>query len=175
MRQLGVAWLVAVIMLLFHLPASSGVEMPQGVVGNGGTVVSSGSHRLYCTVGQPVTGIVENPSHIHEIGFWHEYESILSAVKSPGRLPVVKYWLGQNYPNPLSWHSTLQYSVPKPSHVRIRLFDVNGREVRRLLDEQVDCGCHTVRLDSRGLSSGVYFCRMEAGRFIDSRRIVVLR
>ena len=59
--------------------------------------------------------------------------------------------------------------------MRMKLYDVSGREVRTVVDEDLDPGhCRRI-LDAEGLASGVYFCRMEAGDFVKTRKLVLLK
>jgi len=83
--------------------------------------------------------------------------------------------LYQNYPNPFNPVTTIKYYLVKPSVVRIKIFDVLGREVKTLLDLPRTAGEHSVRINSEGFSSGVYFYRLEAEGFSDSKKMIVIR
>ncbi|MFC1572711.1 hypothetical protein ACFL6M_03840 [Candidatus Eisenbacteria bacterium] len=67
------------------------------------------------------------------------------------------------------------YAVPVPSQVVIRLFEVTGRTVQTLVDGHVEPGYHRATLGTRGLTAGVYFCRMDAKGFSTSKKPVLLR
>ena len=83
--------------------------------------------------------------------------------------------IGQNYPNPFNPVTTFAYAVPIRSHVSIVIYDVTGREVRTLVDEDVEPGSHLTVFHATGLPSGVYFARMVAGRFSETRKITILK
>jgi hypothetical protein len=82
--------------------------------------------------------------------------------------------LWQNYPNPFNLTTIIAYDLPRSEHVALSIFDVYGREVARLVDRPQVGDRHQVIFDSRRLSSGVYFCRMTAGSFTATRKMIVL-
>jgi subtilisin-like proprotein convertase family protein len=87
----------------------------------------------------------------------------------------LRYELSQNYPNPFNPVSNIKYSVAKSTLVKISVYDVLGREVMELVNRYQPAGSYTVVINASGLSSGVYFYRMEAGEFTDVKRFVVLK
>jgi len=96
-----------------------------------------------------------------------------------GRTPRVCR-LGQNVPNPFNRSTTIPFQLAFGGRVVLNVYDVLGRKVRTLLDEQRSRGSWTVRWDGRdalgrAVGSGVYVVRMEVGDFVDTRRIVLLR
>ncbi len=86
-----------------------------------------------------------------------------------------EFALRQNFPNPFNPFTTLAYQVPKEIFVSLKVFDMLGREVSRLIDEVKDAGEYTVRWDATNAASGVYFCRMRAGDFVDLKKMIVVR
>ncbi len=85
------------------------------------------------------------------------------------------YALYQNYPNPFNPMTTIRFDLPKDDRVRIVVYDILGREVKVLLDEEMKAGRHSVRFDASGLSSGVYFYKMRAGSFVDVKKMVIVK
>ena len=96
-----------------------------------------------------------------------------------------EFSLSQNYPNPF-WSGAssrfagnpltqIQYAVAKPAHVRLMIYNIRGQEVMRLVDELQPAGNYRLALDGRNLNSGLYFYRIEAGGFAQTRRMVLLR
>jgi len=92
----------------------------------------------------------------------------------PGMVPA-RFALEQNYPNPFNPTTLIRYAVPRTSHVRIVLFDLLGREVATLVDRVQDPGSHTVRWDATGAASGVYYYRLTAGDWSQTRRMMVVK
>lgn len=90
------------------------------------------------------------------------------------------YSLFQNHPNPFNNATIIDFSLPVPGHVYLDVVNVLGRRVAVVLDEELPAGRHTASwdgLDSKGHSaaSGVYFYRMEAGRFKESKKMLLLK
>jgi photosystem II stability/assembly factor-like uncharacterized protein len=86
-----------------------------------------------------------------------------------------RYSLSQNYPNPFNPSTTISYSLPAASHVSLTVFDLLGREVAVLVNDRMEPGVHEVRFDASGLASGVYLYKLEAGSFVQTRKLMLLR
>ncbi len=91
-----------------------------------------------------------------------------------GTLPD-RYELFQNYPNPFNPLTVIGYQLPVLSPVRLGVYDLLGREVAVLVDEQKPAGTHSATLDAGELASGTYVYRLQAGGFIQSRKMVVVK
>jgi len=91
-----------------------------------------------------------------------------------GTLPI-RFDLTQNYPNPFNPSTTIKYELPTSTVVRLSVFDMLGREVSVLVNERKDAGVHEVRFDGSNLASGVYLYRLEAGGFVQSLKLTLLR
>jgi hypothetical protein len=83
--------------------------------------------------------------------------------------------LGQNYPNPFNPSTMIQFAIPDRSNVTLLVFNTLGQMVRELVNEDIDAGYHEVQSDASGLASGVYFYRLQAGNFVETRRLLILR
>ncbi len=81
----------------------------------------------------------------------------------------------QNFPNPFNPKTTIRYSVPRQSHVTIVIFNLLGQKVSILLDGMVTPGMHTITWDATTVSSGAYFCRMNAPGFSETKKLMVLK
>ena len=172
MKRAALLFVALLVALAACAPAVAQFAIPMSVVGSGGGVTSGGSFSLVGTVGQPAIGVASGPANINEIGFWYMPGWILTGVEEV--LPT-RFALGQNHPNPFNPVTTLGYSVKEKTRVTIRLYDVAGREVATLVDEVSEPGFRETVLDAGGLSSGVYFARMVAGRFVETRKLVLLK
>lgn len=86
-----------------------------------------------------------------------------------------EFALLQNYPNPFNPSTTIKYNLPIDAHVTLKLYDVLGREVLTLVDEQAKGGYHSTTLDASRFSSGVYFYRIQAGDFSQTKKLILLR
>jgi hypothetical protein len=95
-------------------------------------------------------------------------------------LVVPRFALAQNYPNPFNPFTQISFELAHRTRAGLRIYDPAGRLIRVLLDETLEPGPHAVIWDGRNdhghaVSSGMYFYRLEAGGFIDTRQLVVLR
>lgn len=88
---------------------------------------------------------------------------------------AVSYSIGQNYPNPFNASTSIQYSLPEASHVKVDIFDILGRKVETLVDEVQPAGRHQVVWHSNDQPSGTYFYRIQAGEHFDTRKMVLLK
>ena len=86
-----------------------------------------------------------------------------------------EYFLDAAYPNPSASTVRVQYGLPRSESVRVRVFDTSGREIRTVLDQQMNAGRHAIDVDVSGLASGTYFYRIEAGPWVSSKTISVTR
>jgi len=85
------------------------------------------------------------------------------------------YALMQNYPNPFNPLTTIVYEVPEPGHVRIAVYDSAGEEVAVLVDGVMAAGRKSVDFNGFNLASGVYFYRLQAGSFVQTRQLLLLK
>ena len=85
------------------------------------------------------------------------------------------FLINPNYPNPFNSSTSIEYGLPEAGRVRIDIYDLLGRKVEILVDEEKRAGRHEVVWDASGYSSGVYFYRIEAGDFVETKRMVFLK
>ncbi|HYQ87745.1 MAG TPA: T9SS type A sorting domain-containing protein [Bacteroidota bacterium] len=85
------------------------------------------------------------------------------------------YRLYQNYPNPFNPSTKILYELPRASYVRLSIYDVLGREVKVLVDAQIGAGQHQATFNAGNLSSGVYFYRLVAGTFMETRKLLLMK
>ena len=85
------------------------------------------------------------------------------------------YLLRQNYPNPFNSSTTIAFSLPSKSFVTIKIFDVIGREVAAIVNEELSEGSYTRQWNAQRISSGVYFYRIRAGNFVETKKMILLR
>ena len=85
------------------------------------------------------------------------------------------FQLDQNYPNPFNASTTISFTIDHPQFVTLKVYDLLGREVRMLVDEDRQAGLHNIIFDATDLSSGIYFYRLQAGDYSESKRMVLLK
>ena len=98
-----------------------------------------------------------------------------NGVRSTATLEPMEYRLEQNYPNPFNPVTTIGYTVPGASSVKMVVYDLLGRQVQTLVDEVKQRGSYQATFNGQRLASGVYFCRLQAGSFVALRKLCLLR
>jgi hypothetical protein len=83
--------------------------------------------------------------------------------------------LEQNYPNPFNPSTTIQFSLAKTGFTTLKIFTLLGMEVATLYSENLDAGIHTKDWSAAGLSSGIYFYRLRAGSFVETKKLIVMK
>jgi hypothetical protein len=86
-----------------------------------------------------------------------------------------EYTLYQNYPNPFNPSTKISYQLPKSSFVTLKVYDIIGREISTLVNEQQNAGQYEVAFDGSKLASGEYLYRIQAGDFISIKKLVLLK
>ena len=85
------------------------------------------------------------------------------------------YSLEQNYPNPFNPTTYIHFSIPKSGNVSLKVFDVQGREIKDYYNEFLNAGTYNFEFDGSGLSSGVYFYRLVAGDFTATKKMLLVK
>jgi hypothetical protein len=86
-----------------------------------------------------------------------------------------EFELSQNYPNPFNPTTSIEYSVPEESHVSIKIYDLTGSEVARLVDGSKKAGRYRITLNAENLASGIYFYHMQAGAYVSVKKMSILK
>lgn len=141
---------------------------------------SSAGTQICSALGQSFVGSAQNANSQIASGFLAHplISDTKTAVEEKAReesqLPT-SYELEQNYPNPFNPSTTIAFALPKLSEVTLNIFDAYGREVATLVEGRLPAGRHEVVLDARPFSSGVYFYRLQAGEFSQTRRLTLVK
>jgi N-acetylneuraminic acid mutarotase len=104
----------------------------------------------------------------------YEFETNVVPVE-PASLTVHSYLLCQNYPNPFNPSTTIKYELPKATEVKLSVYDVLGREVSVLVNERKNAGSYEVQFNASNLASAVYFYRIQAGDYTQTRKLCLIR
>jgi len=83
--------------------------------------------------------------------------------------------LEQNYPNPFNPKTAIAYQLSASININLSILDMNGRKVATLVDESKTAGYHSVNWDASHYSSGIYFCRLQAGNFVDTKKMILMK
>ena len=86
-----------------------------------------------------------------------------------------KFYLYQNYPNPFNPATTIQYQIPSASLVQLKVYNILGREIATLVNENKQTGSYNVNFDASSLASGIYFYTLKAGDFVSTKKMILLK
>jgi len=100
-------------------------------------------------------------------------DDVQAAAAAPAA--VKNFELGQNYPNPFNPSTVIRYALPLRTRTNVTVFNALGQVVKELVNEDEDAGYHEVRFDGTGLASGVYFYRLQAGSFVETKKLTLLK
>jgi hypothetical protein len=85
------------------------------------------------------------------------------------------YSLSQNFPNPFNPGTTIEYAIPREAAVELKVYDMLGREIATLVDEQKPAGSYSVRFDAYSMASGVYYYTLKAGTFVSTKSLILMK
>jgi fibronectin type 3 domain-containing protein len=128
---------------------------------------SAGNGKYYYVV-----AAVDISGNISE--FSNEASATLTDVQLEDAIPT-EYALKQNYPNPFNPTTMIKFAIPEASQVKLAIYDVTGREVGLLVNEQMAAGTYSVDWNAVNLSTGIYFYRIEAGSFVNVKKMILIK
>ena len=110
--------------------------------------------------------------------YWTDSVKLFSPItdieEEANELPT-EYLLSQNYPNPFNSTSIIKFSIPKSSQVSLKIFNVLGSEIETLVDGEKSVGTYELNWNAAKLPSGVYFYRLQAGDFVQTKKMILLK
>ncbi|MBU1113936.1 MAG: T9SS type A sorting domain-containing protein, partial [Bacteroidetes bacterium] len=86
-----------------------------------------------------------------------------------------EYKLSQNYPNPFNPSTTISFALPKTGFVTLKVYNAIGEEVAELVNREMNAGIQSINFDATNFSSGIYFYRISAGNFIETKKMVLMK
>lgn len=101
-------------------------------------------------------------------------DTTTTSAKEPGALPD-SYSLSPNYPNPFNPVTSVRFSLPEPAEVKLTIFNMLGQEVAVLVNEKKNAGWYTVQIDANSWASGLYIYRLQAGGFLKSGKMTLIK
>lgn len=149
----------------------------------GVATVTSGGYKMGMSVSQSFIGKVDGGGYTAYIGYWPPWGSLPGVEetdRSSGLGQPTIFSLNQNYPNPVSHRTIIKYSIARPCKVELKLFDITGRQIAVLVNENQKPGYYQVNWNIRNVSekqlpNGVYFYQLTAGDWADIKKMVIVR
>ncbi len=109
------------------------------------------------------------------IGYISNFGGIVTGLNQSANEIPVYFRLHQNYPNPFNPTTEIVFEIPVSSHVDLKIFDVSGRVVKVLVNETLASGKFNISYDASELSSGIYLCVMQAGEFLQTNKMILIK
>src|ERR1700733_14714782 len=157
--------IAGLILLGTSLTASAQYTITKSVIGSGMTPVSGGGLTLDGTIGQSIIGPANGTSFTALQGFWYTLPAAPQGAVTPVGA-ATGFALEQNYPNPFSSSTTVNFSIPERTKVTIRVINLLGEQVgAAIVDDMKDAGTYSIPFNADDLPSGTYICNMTAGDF----------
>jgi hypothetical protein len=142
-----------------------------------GTSLGSGDHSVRLDAIDSTTYVRNDPMELlRDSVVWTVHVTGASSVRRPADANVPeRTGLEQNYPNPFNPRSRIRYQLSSTSDVSLRVYDILGQEVATLVNDRKPAGHYEVQFDGTALGSGVYFYRLHAGDFVQTKRLVLIK
>ena len=139
------------------------------------------SHQYLCHTGVSVdqevwltqSGVVNEIDDVVEEAI--EWINNISSIEALNNGAVFDFHLEQNYPNPFNPSTKIKYSIPHISNVKIKIYDILGSEIEILLNEEKPAGTYEITWYAEGLPSGIYFYRIQAGDFVETKKMMFIK
>jgi hypothetical protein len=100
---------------------------------------------------------------------------LLTHIVKNNPIIISDFHLAQNYPNPFNPATVIHYQLPVRSNVTLKVYDTLGKEVATLVDEMKSAGSYEVNFDASKLSSGIYFYKMQAGSYTETKKLILMK
>ncbi|MEO8514155.1 MAG: SBBP repeat-containing protein [Ignavibacteria bacterium] len=142
-----------------------------GKTSEGRKIIVDASENIY------IGGMTDLPGTQH--GFYNEF-LVVKYIQSPyliqSRIEMPStFSLSQNFPNPFNPVTKISFSIPNNSYTKLVVFDISGKQVAELVDNELDAGTYNIDFDGSSLASGTYFYRITSGDFTDVRKMVLVK
>jgi hypothetical protein len=105
--------------------------------------------------------------------YWFELGSV-TGVDKESAIPEA-FLLSQNYPNPFNPSTMIEFALPERTFVKLSIFNTLGQEVETLVNEEKQAGIHRIQFNGSNLPSGVYFYRLETSKFVETKKMILMK
>ncbi len=176
MRSFIIAVIAFPLIMFMNTSVQGQYKIVHGTFGSGGGVSGGSGVSVHSIFGQSFVGMAQNDSYTVGAGFWYAVQS--STVTSVERIDDMiphEFRLDQNFPNPFNPSTTIKFAIPQQAHVVLIVYDLMGRVVTTLIDEQLAPGEYTAAFDAGSIASGMYLYRIKAGSHVTTRRMILLK
>ena len=164
--------------------SNSSISVPLGdAIGSGGGIggadgVPDGTILAKCDVAEVIVynrAVTDSERSAVENYLANKYNVVTGIEDSKEKVIPEQFSLSQNYPNPFNPSTTISFSIPTSEYVLLKVFDVLGKEVATLVNDEKSAGKYEIKFDATGLSSGVYFYQLRTGSYDFIRKMLLLK
>ena len=145
----------------------------------GNTLISWGSVNPTITEVTPQGAIAFEMTLPQDMHSYRVFKFDWNGTPTSGGQEITKvpadYGLSQNYPNPFNPATSISFDIPKAGFVNLSVFDIAGREIKRLVSENKEAGSYTIKFDGTNFSSGLYFYRLITGNFNSTQKMILIK
>lgn len=155
---------------------SQTISLNKKVLASGGEISSNTETQLGLTVGQTFIGKVFKGDTQSGVGFWYSASKYLTSVEYIAEpISDSEIVLVQNYPNPFNQFTIIDFSIDKRSYITLKVFDLNGRFIDKLMEERMHPGQYKVSYFADKLSTGVYIYELRVNERIYKKRMICIK
>ena len=158
---------------LFRRTDTSWTQMAKFLASDGGIGDGFG-YSVSIPDDYSIIGAFDHPNG-SQSGAAYVYSGIIVGIDDERAGLTAEFALSQNYPNPFNPNTVIKYTLPNRSEVKLIIYNLRGEEVAFLLNGSMPAGHHQVSWDASNFASGIYFYRLRAGDFVQTRKMVLLR
>lgn len=168
--------LIILTMLISYSLYAQTYSIEKSVIDNSGDISTSSTYTLTDAIAQSITGKSTSSSYIETAGILHMTFSTILAVEENilENLPLT-YYLSSPFPNPCNNVSNIRFNLPITSIVSINIYDLSGRCIKYLINENVKAGFYDLNFSTVDFPSGIYFLNMYANDFTQSYKLTITK
>jgi hypothetical protein len=126
-----------------------------------------------------IRAVIKDKSIHNKIDYFPDTGSVVINILEPlgidSRDAVFDFKLNQNYPNPFNPRTTISFDIPYKNFIQLRIFDILGREITTLINNELEYGTHSVEFIAENLPGGIYLYRISYGDFTLSKKMILLK
>ena len=177
MKDYNTSFMLIVLLLPFFLigPLIAQDQIPASVLSGGGEKQVNAEYTLIGTVGQISVESMTTSGYQAHSGFWNVYSKNLVSSVGDGEVIPMFFNLEQNYPNPFNPSTVIKFTVAERSNVVIKVYDVLGSIVTSMVNEEMEPGIYQRIFDASIYSSGLYLYKMEAGSYVSTKKMLLVK
>jgi len=138
-------------------------------------ISSSGNTSVTSSAGIPFAGSSTNGTSSIVSGFLTNYSIIITDIEQDYQIIPAVFKLDQNYPNPFNPSTIINYQIPEEGFITLKVYDIIGKEVKTLVNENKTAGSYNIKFDASDLASGIYIYQIRANNFVHSRKMMLLK